>query len=268
MRTSIAASPSELGRFLRAKREALTPADVSLPAGPRRRVNGLRRAEVASRAAVGIDWYIALEQGRDVRPSEPVLDRLAWALLLKPAERDHLYALAGRNPALRQPESVPEVHPTIRSIIERMDPDPAYVLDAAWDVLAFNRSAAQLWSFDESGTGHRNNLLWSTFVLHPRPDDEHWLYLTDYFLRSFRRQAAVYAEQVRISQLVADLQAASERFRELWSRSEVRDTSGGRKSLKHPKHGLKVYDFAALAITDIPGAYLFVYTSPASQGEL
>ncbi len=251
-----------LGRFLRARRESLTPEAVGLPAGRRRRVSGLRRAEVAERAAVGIDWYIALEQGRDVRPSEHVLAQLSKALLLNPAERDHLFALAGRSPALRQPAPAADLNPTIRRLIERMQPDPAYVLDAAWDILAANPAAAELWGLDDGDATHPRNLLWNTFVVRPRPDDEQWLRLTDYFLRSFRRQAAAYPEQARIARLIADLEAASERFRDLWGQSEVRDTRGGRKQLRHPVDGLRTYDFAALAIPDLPGAYLFVYTDP------
>ncbi|MXN28835.1 MmyB family transcriptional regulator [Delftia sp. CH05] len=253
------ASSLELGRFLRAKREALTPEDVGLASGRRRRVSGLRRTEVAERAAVGIDWYIALEQGRDVRASEHVLASLAKALLLSPAERDHLYALAGRSPAMRQPQYTSQVPATILRIIDKMEPDPAYVLDAAWDVLASNRSAAQLWCLNEEHPNYPRNLLWTTFVTRPRPDDEHWLHLTDYFLRAFRRQAAAYPEQARIGRLVADLECHSERFRHLWGQPEVRDTRGGRKNLIHPVEGLKTYDFTALAIPDLPGAHLFAY---------
>ncbi|MCU1126894.1 helix-turn-helix domain-containing protein [Stenotrophomonas maltophilia] len=253
---------SELGKFLRAKRAALGPECVGLSRGSRRRVKGLRRAEVAELAAVSVDWYVALEQGRDVRPSEHVLARLARALALTPVEEDHLYALAGRNPLLRQPRPVTKVSSTILRIIERMEPDPAYVLDPTWDVLASNRAATELWGFQGTSAAYSHNLLWRTFVIAPRPSDPHWLHLTDYFLRSFRRQATTYGGEARIVQLVQDLEQRSERFRELWAQPELRETRGGRKDLVHPSVGLKTYDFAALAIPEIPGAHLFIYLEP------
>ncbi|PZR94822.1 MAG: transcriptional regulator [Stutzerimonas stutzeri] len=252
-------SPSEIGRFLRMRREALRPDDLGLTSSGRRRVPGLRRSEVAERAGVGIDWYTALEQGRDVRASEHVLSRLAAALLLNPAERDHLYALAGRAPVVRRPDAKSEVSPTIRRIIARMSPSPAYALSAAWDALAWNDSAAELFGLDGDDSNYPCNLLWTTFVARARPRDQHWEYLTEYFLRAFRRQAAAFADEPRIAQLVADLNRESPQFRKLWSKSDIRDTKGGSKQLVHPTAGLVTYEFAALGIPEIPGAHLFVY---------
>src|SRR5216684_456864 len=88
-----AARRREAGDFLRSRRERLTPSDVGLPDGFRRRTPGLRREEVAMLADVGTTWYTWLEQGRDVRPSAEVLSALAQALRLTPAERQHLYIL-------------------------------------------------------------------------------------------------------------------------------------------------------------------------------
>src|SRR3978361_162784 len=85
---------SELGDFLRSRREKLTPKAVGLPGGRRRRTPGLRREEVAERAGIGVDWYIRLEQGRTVSPSVTTLDALARALRLSKAEHNHLRALA------------------------------------------------------------------------------------------------------------------------------------------------------------------------------
>src|ERR1700743_2503941 len=92
----IEARRREFGAFLRSRRERLTPAEVGLPEGFRRRTPGLRREEVAMLAGVGTTWYTWLEQGRDVRPSVEVLSALATALRLAPHERRHLFALAER----------------------------------------------------------------------------------------------------------------------------------------------------------------------------
>src|SRR5881409_3566032 len=90
---------NELGAFLRARRSELSPSDVDLPEGGRqRRVAGLRREEVAQLAAISIDYYTRLEQGR-IRPSAPVLASIARALGLDDDQRTYLYELAGRNAA-------------------------------------------------------------------------------------------------------------------------------------------------------------------------
>src|SRR5437763_16552129 len=100
---------SELGDFLRSRRQKLTPKAVGLPVGRRRRTSGLRREEVAELAGIGVDWYVRLEQGRSVTPSVTTVDSLARALRLSKAEHAHLRALArdaGRRPFVR--ETVPE----------------------------------------------------------------------------------------------------------------------------------------------------------------
>lgn len=124
---------SELGDFLRSRREKLTPQAAGLPDGRRRRTPGLRREEVAELAGIGTDWYVRLEQGRAVSPSITTVDALAQALRLSAVEHAHLRALA-RNadrPVFVR-ESVPEA---IRRLIENLG-QPAYVTGQRWDVLA------------------------------------------------------------------------------------------------------------------------------------
>ncbi|MEV4500352.1 helix-turn-helix transcriptional regulator, partial [Micromonospora arborensis] len=88
---------AELRDFLRSRRERVSPADVGMPGGGRRRTPGLRREEVAVLAGVGVSWYTWLEQGRDINVSEDVLDAIGRTLRLEAVERAHLYRLAGLN---------------------------------------------------------------------------------------------------------------------------------------------------------------------------
>lgn len=81
----------ELGDFLRARRNRLRPEDVGLEPGGRRRVPGLRREELALLAGLSTDYYQRMEQGRDVRPSDDILDAIASALVLDEEERRHLF---------------------------------------------------------------------------------------------------------------------------------------------------------------------------------
>src|SRR5229473_2779842 len=120
---------SELGDFLRSRREKLSPKSVGLPSGRRRRTAGLRREEVAELAGIGVDWYIRLEQGRSVSPSVTTVDALARALRLSKAEHAHLRALT-RNADRRafSRESVPE---PVRRLVESLNL-PAYVTGRRW----------------------------------------------------------------------------------------------------------------------------------------
>jgi transcriptional regulator with XRE-family HTH domain len=133
-------SDNELGLFLRTRRDALTPADVGLPIGPRRRASGLRRSEIAALAGVSVEYVTRLEQGRDRRPSPQVLSALAEALRLSPGERAHLHRLTkaadpGYN-CLGRTTPGRVVREPVRAILHRLEPTPAALLNRLGDILA------------------------------------------------------------------------------------------------------------------------------------
>jgi transcriptional regulator with XRE-family HTH domain len=131
---------SELGLFLRLSREAVTPADVGLPAGSRRRTPGLRRAELATIAGVSVEYVTRLEQGRDRRPSAQVLAALADALRLTPSERVHLHRLAkGADAGFScMGGAVPNrvVRPTVRALLDQLEPAPAVLMNRLCEILS------------------------------------------------------------------------------------------------------------------------------------
>lgn len=133
-------SDNELGLFLRVRREAVTPAEVGLPTGPRRRAAGLRRSEVAALAGVSVEYVTRLEQGRDRRPSPQVLSALAGALRLTAGERTHLHRLTkAADPGFNcRGESTPArtVRSTVRALLDRLEPTPAVLLNRLSDILA------------------------------------------------------------------------------------------------------------------------------------
>ncbi len=139
--TFVRVSDNELGRFLRLCREAVTPAEVGFPSGTRRRTPGLRRAELATLAGVSVEYVTRLEQGRDRRPSSQVLVALADALRLSAEERVHLHRLTkptdGSSVCLGASPPARAVRPTVRALLDRLEPTPAVLLNRLSEVLAY-----------------------------------------------------------------------------------------------------------------------------------
>lgn len=211
---------SELGTFLRTRRERLQPESLGLPPGGRRRTPGLRRDEVAMLAGISATWYTFLEQGRSVRASVGTLGRIASVLRLNSEERRRLGSLAGAP----VPDTVEAVPPPkgIGDVLEALDPSPSFVLDYTFEMVACNASAQRLWAFDLTEAGRERNVLWRLFTdPRQRMMHGHWEKLTRLFVGRLRQVHARHAEDERLRTLIADLEAASPEFRSLWGRHEV-----------------------------------------------
>src|SRR6516162_10793877 len=183
---------AELAAFLRARRARVSPRDAGLPATGRRRTPGLRRQEVAQLAGMSVDYYIRLEQGRGPHPSRQVLSALARALMLTADERDYLFRVAGESPPQIAGPSR-EITPGLRHLLDSMPETPAYVVDAAYNVLAWNYLATHFIG-DLSGYQDRNMIRWT---FRREPTDVMW---TDEHVVRFTRAT------------VADLRAAYARY--------------------------------------------------------
>ena len=134
---------NSLGAYLKHRRAKLDPAAFGFPAD-RRRTPGLRREEVAQRANISPTWYTWLEQGRGGAPSADVLDRIARALMLTDVEREHLFLLGlGRQPEVRYRKDG-GVTPRLQRVLDALEPTPALIRTAMWDVVAWNRAATGL----------------------------------------------------------------------------------------------------------------------------
>jgi MmyB-like transcription regulator ligand binding domain/Helix-turn-helix domain len=228
----------ELADFLRSRRERITPEQVGLPPGRRRRTPGLRREEVAQLSAVGVTWYTWLEQARDIQVSAQVLDAVAGALLLDPTERAHLFVLAGV-PDPDPGKECPFVTPSLLAVMEQLEPLPACVTNSRYDILAFNRTFRHLvGDLGDLPAGDRN-LLWLMFT-HPA-----WraaLVDRDEVARRCTAQLrAAMAEHVAepVWELhVKRLQQASAEFRELWRQHEVVRLTDSPKRFLNSRVGL------------------------------
>jgi transcriptional regulator with XRE-family HTH domain len=162
---------AELAAFLRGRRSRLRPGEVGLPGGGRRRIPGLRRQEVAELAGMSVDYYIRLEQARGPRPSEQILAALARALMLTRDERDYLFRLAGVNPP-QAASAARQLDPATRHLLDSLTGTPAYVLDARYDVLAWNQLAIPfIGDMSAVPEADRNVLRW---MFRQSADDPRW----------------------------------------------------------------------------------------------
>ena len=255
-----AGSRSELADLLRSRRHRLTPADVGLPAGTRRRTAGLRREEVAQLAGVSATYYTFLEQGRDVRPSRQVVTALAGALRLSSAERAHLFQLAGITVAADDQAQAETVTPVISAMVARLDPFPAYLKGRRWDVLAANRTARALFTdWSARPPGDRNLVWWMFTAPEARKVYVHWEKEASDMLGRFRAAAGRRLDDPEFTDLIERLHQASPEVRSWWPRYDVRPVGGGTKHLHHPAIGDVAFRHTVLQVADHPDQMLVYF---------
>ncbi|WP_051393252.1 helix-turn-helix transcriptional regulator [Glycomyces arizonensis] len=144
-----------LAAFLRSRRRRLTPEEVGLAPGARRRTPGLRREEVAVLSNVGLTWYTWLEQGRDINPSPEILSAVARALRLDDAGTEYLFRLAGQLPPAPGHGSAAAPERLLR-LMHAQEPALGIVVDAGWDLVAWNAAAEALYRYAEFPPEERN----------------------------------------------------------------------------------------------------------------
>jgi transcriptional regulator with XRE-family HTH domain len=258
----------DLAAFLRARRARLTPRDAGLPETGRRRTPGLRRQEVAQLAGMSVDYYIRLEQGRGPRPSRQVLSALARALLLNGDEREYLFLTAGESPP--QPARPGrEITPGIRHLLDGMPATPAYVVDAAYNILAWNQLAVPFIGNHARRETDRNMIRW----MFGRPaTDAIWtdadsLRFTRSTVADLRASYARYPGDQEIESLVGEMLALSPLFAEMWSTYEVEVRGPMLKRIRHPRLGLLEFECQVLHIAET-GQRIIVYcAAPGSATE-
>ncbi|MGW3998579.1 helix-turn-helix domain-containing protein [Amycolatopsis sp. NPDC004772] len=255
--------PRALGAFLKARRAQLTPRDCGLPdraAG--RRVTGLRREEVAGLAAISVDYYTRLEQGR-VRASAPVLITLARALRLDEDQQRYLYELAGRADALpRRRRPAQRVRPAMGRLLAQLTGTPALVLGRRLDILAWNRAATALFTDFAAIPSHQRNYLRLLFT-NPtvRELHENWQHDAREAVAALRMEAAADTSDPELSRLVGDLSIADPDFRTWWAEHHVNNASYGTKHYRHSLVGSLTLDCDTWASPDGSGQRLMVLTA-------
>jgi len=249
----------DLARFLRERREGLRPADAGLAAGPRRRTPGLRREEVAELASMSVEYYARLEQARGSRPSPRILDSIARALRLEPAERAHLYRLAGVLPAAPEGPSR-QVRPHIACLLERLEDTAAIVTAATYDVIAWNPLAGALFGLQGMPNLARRRFLHRDEVLTSGHED-----FGEIAVSRLRAASARYPQDAGLATLLADLRAGSDEFGVIWDTYPVRVAGHRTKSVLHPEVGRLQVSCDVLTVPDDDQQVVFITADPASR---
>jgi transcriptional regulator with XRE-family HTH domain len=255
---------NRLGRYLRERRMKLDPAAFGLPI-KRRRTPGLRREEVAQRAYISPTWYTWLEQGRGGAPSSEVLNRIAGALMLTDVEREHLFLLGlGRPPEVHYQQSE-GVTPRLQRVLDALDPCPAIIRTAIWDVVAWNRAAtAMLMDYGSLPPDKRNILRFIFLDKRARSTQYDWEKVARFVLGSFRADAARAGAATVVEPLVEELCRLSPEFAAMWRDNNVAGTHGDAvKHIRHPVLGPIAFEYSAFAADGRTDLTMVVY-NPAT----
>lgn len=264
---------AEFGKFLKAMRSRLSPEDIGAgPASGARRVPGLRREEVARLAGVSTDYYVRLEQGRNIHPSRTVLDSVSRALRLSSSEHAHMVDLLENCAASPRSAGQPAqgVRPALRHLLEAVGDVPAMVLGRRSDVLAGNRLAFELFTdFPALPAVERNLTRW--LILDPAARElfRDWKTVAAEAAGALRLDVGRHPNDAQANHLVGELAVHSEHFRQWWAGHRVASRSAGTVRLHHPAVGDLELNFESLVLPDDPDQTLRIYSarpgSPSSD---
>jgi transcriptional regulator with XRE-family HTH domain len=255
-----------LGTYLKDRRAKLDPSAFGLPP-ERRRTPGLRREEVAQRANISPTWYTWLEQGRGGAASADVLDRIARALMLTDVEREHIFLLGlGRPPEVRYRPSE-GVTPRLQRVLDALEPCPALIRTAIWDVVAWNRAATTILTDYGSLPPDQRNILRFIFLdARVRAAQYDWESVARFVVAAFRVDAARAGAAAEVEALVDELCRLSPEFKAMWRDNDVRTHGDGVKHIRHPVLGPITFEYSAFAVDGRPDLSMVIY-NPATPAD-
>jgi transcriptional regulator with XRE-family HTH domain len=251
---------SQLSEFLKSCRARLPPAAVGLPQAARRRTPGLRREDVAALAGLSATWYTWLEQGRDVRASDRILESLSRTLRLSSEERDYLFSLAQSRPAPLQPTLTAEVPETVKRTLDALNV-PAEVITMRWDVIYWNPMVKRCFRDYGALPPERRNLM-RILMTSPeyQEDTAEYEAMARRVVAKLRVDYSQAAGNPAFDVLIEELNQASPMFRELWRSPEIRSRSEGVHLLKHPQLGGITFEHTSYVVEGAPSLRVVIFS--------
>jgi transcriptional regulator with XRE-family HTH domain len=252
---------NELGEFLRSRRAQIRPEDVGFKVGRGRRVEGLRREEVAALASVSVDYVKRLERGK-IRPSEAVLGSLARALRLDADERTHLFALADQATSAHDLNDLEDVRPGLLRLLAAVEPLPAFIVGPWLDLLAWNPTASALFCGFERRPAEERNMARLIFL---DPEISKLFRAGGWdgsgLVSSLRIRYEREQPDRRVQALISELKERSPQFHRCWEERRVVKRMKGRKTFDHPEVGVIELDWDRLTVAGAGGQVLMVYSA-------
>lgn len=255
--------PNHLGDYLRARRGQVTPAEVGLEPGPRRRVAGLRRDELALLAGISSEYLQRLEQGRDRNPSAEVLDSIARTLRMDATATAYLHQLARPTHHLHDESHDEHVPDGIAELIDQF-PMPAIVVGRYQDVLAANAIAAALSPGFQVGHNLSRWRFLDPAARHVHPD---WEEVTALAVGGLRELSADDPDDPRLLALIDELSSSSERFKKLWEQADVGYTKGV-NCMRHPDVGDLYLARTKLDLPHSGGQHILTYHAEPNSASM
>ncbi|WP_067565187.1 helix-turn-helix transcriptional regulator [Nocardia acidivorans] len=260
------ADRNALAEFLRTRRNRLRPSDVGLPDGSNRRLPGLRRQEVAQLAGISVDYYIRIEQARGAKPSRQVLTALARAMMMTADERDYLFRMGGEHPpTVAGPDrTVPR---SVRIMLDTLG-SPAYVVDASYEILAWNRSAIPfIGDLDATPQHERNMVRWmfSQPTDHPRLSEPDTLNFLRSTVADLRVAYARYPGNPELARLITELLGTAPHFAAMWNSHDVEVRRAHHKRIDHPDLGVVEFECQVLHVADTDQRMIVYCATPGTR---
>lgn len=249
-----------LGSYLKDRRAKLNPTEFGIEA-TRRRTPGLRREEVAQRANVSATWYTWLEQGRGGSPSSDVLDRLARALALTSAEREHLFLLAQHRPPEIRHQTFEPISAQLQRVLDAMTFSPAVLRTALWDVVGWNAAASVVMTDYALLPPEERNILKLIFCnARVRGHMVNWERDARSAVASFRAEAIKAAPAQALQAMVEELSKASPEFSAIWQDYDIQNYGAGTKHFRHEIAGDLMMEYSSFTVDGRPDLGLVVFT--------
>lgn len=236
---------NQRSEFLRRCRARVHPETVGLPRGGRARNGGLRREDVAMLAGVSTSWYTWLEQGRDIRVSDEVLERISQALQMSADERVYLFSLVQqRLPRLSR--EMPTICPAEVSRMLQAMSVPAVAMNLRCDILDWNGPNSALYRDYSAVPVEERNLLEILMIkMVPHVPPAQLEITARRLIGNVRFDYSKCAGDPKFDALIRRMLTHSPLFNRLWRAPEFSIQSYGLHQFNHARFGPLTFEHSS-----------------------